>query len=76
LKAACGKGFGISNVYLMRQLYRKYETFQTLSGTLSWSHYTELLSVSGDLARSFYEKQCVNEGGSVWKKNSICCLKG
>jgi len=65
LKAAYGKGFSISNVYLMRLLYIKYEKFQTLSGKLSWSHYTELLSVSDDLARSFYEKQCEKESWSV-----------
>lgn len=49
----------------MRLLYIKYEKFQTLSGKLSWSHYTELLSVSDDLARSFYEKQCEKESWSV-----------
>jgi predicted nuclease of restriction endonuclease-like (RecB) superfamily len=65
LKAAYGKGFSISNVYLMRQLYLKYEKFQTLSGKLSWSHYTELLSIADDLARSFYEKQCAKEAWSV-----------
>ena len=65
LKAAYGKGFSTSNVYLMRQLYIKYVKFQTLSGKLSWSHYTELLSISDDLARSFYEKQCEKESWSV-----------
>ena len=49
----------------MRLFYLKYEKFQTVSGKLSWSHYSELLSVSNDLARAFYEKQCVNEGWSV-----------
>lgn len=49
----------------MRQLYLKHEKFQTLSGKLSWSHYTELLSISDDLARSFYEKQCEKDGWSV-----------
>ena len=65
LKAAYGKGFSISNVYQMRQIYIKYQKFQTLSGKLSWSHYTELLSISDDLARSFYEKQCEKEAWSV-----------
>jgi predicted nuclease of restriction endonuclease-like (RecB) superfamily len=60
-----GKGFSKSNVYLMRLLYIKYPKFQTLSGKLSWSHYVELLSVSDDLARSFYEKQCIKENWSV-----------
>jgi len=45
----------------MRLLYIKYPKCQTLSGTLSWSHYTELLSISDDLSRSFYEKQCIKE---------------
>jgi predicted nuclease of restriction endonuclease-like (RecB) superfamily len=45
--------------------YLKYGKFQTVSGKLSWSHYSELLSIADDLARSFYEKQCVNENWSV-----------
>lgn len=65
LKIKYGKGFSKSNIYLMRLFYLKYEKFQTVSGKLSWSHYTELLSISDDLARSFYEKQCINENWSV-----------
>ncbi|MCM8832598.1 MAG: PDDEXK nuclease domain-containing protein [Candidatus Omnitrophica bacterium] len=60
-----GKGFSKSNVYLMRLFFLKYQKFQTVSGKLSWSHYVELLGVSDDLARSFYEKQCINENWSV-----------
>ncbi len=59
------KGFSKSNVYLMQLLYIKYPKFQTLSGKLSWSHYVELLGVSDDLARSFYEKQCIKGNWSV-----------
>jgi predicted nuclease of restriction endonuclease-like (RecB) superfamily len=65
LKNKYGKGFSKSNVYFMRLFYLKYPIFQTLSGKLSWSHYTELLSVSDDLARSFYEKQAVIENWSI-----------
>lgn len=65
LKERHGKGFSKSNLYFMRLFYLKFPIFQTLSGKLTWSHYTELLSVSDDLARSFYEKQCVNDGWSV-----------
>lgn len=65
LKREYGKGFSKSNIYLMRLFYLKYEKFQTVSGKLSWSHYAELLSVSDDLVRSFYKKQCVNDGWSV-----------
>ena len=49
----------------MRQFYLKKKIFQTVSGKLSWSHYVELLAVSDDLERSFYEKQCINEGWSI-----------
>lgn len=60
-----GKGFGRTNVYLMRQFYETYPIVQSLTGRLTWTHYTEILTVSDPLARSFYEKQCVNEGWSV-----------
>ena len=59
LKLKYGKGFSKSNIYLMRLFFLKYEKFQTVSGILSWSKYCELLAVSDDLARSFYEKQCL-----------------
>lgn len=65
LRSRYGKGFSKSNVYLMRLFYLKYPKFQTVSGKLSWSHYTELLGVAEDLARSFYEKQCLKERWSV-----------
>ena len=65
LKQAYGKGFSRSNIYLMRQLYLYYPKIQTLSGKLSWSVYGELLSISDDVSRSFYEKQCIEERWSV-----------
>ncbi len=57
----------------------KTSKFQTVSGKskkpirqrqsapaslLSWSHYAELVTVSDDLARSFYEKQAIRENWS------------
>ena len=60
-----GKGFSQSNVYNMRQLYICYPKFQTVSGKLSWSHYCELLSISDDDRRMFYEKECINSSWSV-----------
>jgi len=65
LRKRYGKGFSRSNLQYMRLLYIKYPRCQTLSGKLSWSHYVELLSISDDLARSFYEKQCIKENWSV-----------
>ena len=43
----------------------KFAKSQTLPGILlSWSHYAELLTVSDDLARAFYEKQTIKENWS------------
>ena len=60
-----GKGFSVSNLQFMRRLYQTYQIQQTLSVKLSWSHYCELLLISEDDKRSFYEKECVNAGWSV-----------
>jgi predicted nuclease of restriction endonuclease-like (RecB) superfamily len=60
LKSKYGKG-SKSSIYLCRQFYIKYPIFQTVSGKLSWSHFAELLTVSDDMARSFYEQQSVKE---------------
>lgn len=65
LKANFGKGFSRSNLQNMRLLYQKFPIFQSVSGKLSWSHYAELLSVSDELAFSFYHKQTEIENWSV-----------
>jgi len=65
LRSKYGRGFSRSNLQYMRLLYIKYPKCQTLSGKLSWSHYVELLSLSDDMARSFYEKQSIRENWSV-----------
>ena len=55
-----GKGFSRANLQWMRILYIKYPICQTLSSKLSWSHYCELLTISDDDKRSFYEQECIN----------------
>lgn len=62
-----GKGFSRSNLQNMRQFYLKYPICQTLSGKLSWSHYCEILSISDDKERAFYERECENSRWSVWE---------
>lgn len=59
-----GKGFSVSNLQFMRRFYQKYPIQQTLSVKLTWSHYCELLSISDDDKRAFYEKECVNANWS------------
>ena len=60
-----GKGFSRSNLQNMRAFYLAYEKCQTVSGKLSWSHYCELLSITDENKRSFYEKESINSGWSV-----------
>ena len=60
-----GKGFSVSNIQFMRRFYQTYQSQQTASVKLSWSHYCELLSISDTDKRSFYEKEAVNSNWSV-----------
>jgi predicted nuclease of restriction endonuclease-like (RecB) superfamily len=60
-----GKGFSRSNLQYMRLLYIFFPDLPDRSGRLTWSHYVEILGVSDELARSFYEKQCILENWSV-----------
>lgn len=60
-----GKGFSRSNLQNMRLFYLNYPKCQTTSGKLSWSHYCELMSISDESKRSFYEKEAVNSNWSV-----------
>jgi len=60
-----GKGFSVSNLQYMRRFYLEYENQQTLSVNLSWSHYCELLNVSDQHARAFYQQESINSNWSV-----------
>ena len=57
-----GKGFSVSNIQFMRRFYQNYQIQQTVSVKLSWSHYCELLTISDNDKRSFYEKEAINSG--------------
>ena len=65
LKRRYGQGFSRSNIIYMRLFFLKYPIGETLSHQLTWSHYFELLKISNDIDRSFYEKQCIYENWSV-----------
>ena len=60
-----GKGFSKSNLFNMRQFYIRYKSVQSLTGQLTWTHYCELLSISDDEKRKFYENECSNARWSV-----------
>lgn len=59
-----GKGFSVSNLQFMRRFYQKYPNQQTVSVKLSWSHYCELLIITDDSERAFYEKEAINSSWS------------
>ncbi len=65
LSAELGKGFSRSNLYNMKQFYLSHQKIQTVSGKLTWSHYCELLSISDESKRLFYEKEAENSNWSV-----------
>lgn len=65
LTKALGRGFSRSQIANIRLFYVVYRNVQTLSGQLSWSHYVELIGISDELERGFYEKQCIEENWSV-----------
>jgi len=65
LKLLHGKGFSLSNIKRMRQLYIAYPIGAKPSHQLSWSHYVELLKIDDELERNFYEHQALNEHWSV-----------
>lgn len=60
-----GKGFSLSNVKRMRQLYLNYQNSAELPHQLSWTHLVELLKINDPLERSFYEKQSILENWST-----------
>jgi DUF1016 N-terminal domain len=60
-----GKGFSLSNLKRMRQLYSDYPIGAKPSHQLGWSHYVELLKIDDPLERNFYEKQAILENWSV-----------
>lgn len=60
-----GKGFSRTNLQYMRLFYLSFPKIPDASGKLTWSHYVEILGVSNNLARNFYEKQCILENWSV-----------
>lgn len=65
LTTVYGKGFSRSNLFQIRMFYLKFEKIQTVSGQLTWSHYSEILKADSPLEISFYTKQTEKEKWSV-----------
>lgn len=65
LTRSIGKGFSLSNLKRMRQMYALYPISAELPHQLSWTHFVELLKINDPLERSFYEKQTIIENWST-----------
>lgn len=60
-----GKGFNVSNLYLMRRFYLTFPIVDTRCTQLSWSHYRLLLRIDDKNAREFYCKEASETQWSV-----------
>jgi len=62
-----GKGYSYSALTRMVKVAEAYteEMFATLSQTLSWSHFIELVSIEDNTKRLFYQQMCIAEKWSV-----------
>ena len=60
-----GKGYTVSNLRKMRQFYLIFQKCSTVSSELSWSHYSELIHISNDLKRNYYQNISIVQNLSV-----------
>ena len=68
LTAHYGKGYSYSAVTRMMKVARVYndiEMFATVSQTLTWSHFVELVTIEDDTKRLFYQQMGIAEHWSV-----------
>jgi predicted nuclease of restriction endonuclease-like (RecB) superfamily len=63
-----GTGFGVRNLFRMikfAEVFADEKIVSTLSRQLSWSHFVEIIPLTGDLQRDFYAEMCRVERWSV-----------
>ena len=60
-----GKGYKVSNLKNMRQFFLRFRKGQTVSGELSWSHYSELIRISDDKQMTYYQHLSIKLNLSV-----------
>ena len=60
-----GKGFDARNLRNMRQFYRCFPKWQTVSTELSWSHYVRLMRVENTTAKEWYMAEAIANNWSV-----------
>ncbi len=60
-----GRGFDTSNLRRMRRFYSVYQKWETVSPKLTWSHYCELIKISEETKRSYFQRYAQQEQLSV-----------
>jgi predicted nuclease of restriction endonuclease-like (RecB) superfamily len=60
-----GKGFDARNLRNMRQFYRCFPKWQTVSTELSWSHYVRLMRVENTTTKEWYMAEAIANNWSV-----------
>lgn len=65
LKLQYNKGFSLSNLKRFRQFYLANRNGATVSHQLSWSHHVELLKISNETEREFYQNQSIAANWSI-----------
>lgn len=63
-----GKGFTVTNLKYMRQLYLTFPNSHALRDELSWTHYRLLMRVENEQARQFYLDEAVK---SQWSTRQL-----
>ena len=71
-----GKGYDVSNLKRMRQLYLVFEKGGTVSHQLTWSHYYTILSIKREQERNYYINVSIKQNLSVRElRNKIKNMK-
>ena len=60
-----GKGYDLSNLKRMRQLYLTFQKGGTVCHQLSWSHYRYILPINNENKRNYYINLCIKQILSV-----------
>lgn len=60
-----GKGYSSRNLRRMRQFYKIYPIWTTVSSKLSWSHYVILIKIEEKNKRKFYEIETLENNWSI-----------
>ncbi|MGZ8239003.1 MAG: PDDEXK nuclease domain-containing protein [Methylobacter sp.] len=65
LTAEFGKGFDATNLRNMRRFYLTFPIRETVSLELSWSHYNVLTRVENANARTWYQREAIQQNWSM-----------